>query len=433
MTQQVKPPDGYEFGTVETDKELEELLKFHTIVHPDDDPDELKRQIDKFPGFGRELNFYIRDTAQNEIVCALNAIPSIWHYEDVPLKNLELGWVGTLKEHRRQGLFKSLYTHFDKLLQEREFDLSTIQGIPYYYRQFGYDFILPMSRTLWLTVDQIPQIDEKTPPSFMELNIREATRDDIENLMKLYEEHNSHVQIHVARCRELWTIQEENKREYDREFQTVVLENEEGVQGYLRFVLILSTGVGMHGSGTALQVIESRIRSIAGVRRVLQFLREKALEHSIYRVGVSGPTTNNLSRIASDLGGNIRGGWKFQIRIPNMLQLLRKIQPVLEKRLVRTMFEGLTEELTLNTFRNCYVLKFENGRIESITDLGMQEVDENRPFRAPPNDLVRLVLGEYSIDEISYNNIDFIVSNSLKSLIQTLFPKRESCIYYYYV
>ena len=91
MTQQVKPPDGYEFGTVETDKELEELLKFHTIVHPDDDPDELKRQIDKFPGFGRELNFYIRDTAQNEIVCALNAIPSIWHYEEVPLKNLELG------------------------------------------------------------------------------------------------------------------------------------------------------------------------------------------------------------------------------------------------------------------------------------------------------------------------------------------------------
>ena len=61
----------------------------------------------------------------------------------------------------------------------------------------------------------------------------------------------------------------------------------------------------------------------------------------------------------------------------------------------------------------------------------MQEVDENRPFRAPPNDLVRLVLGEYSIDEISYNNIDFIVSSGLKSLIRTLFPKRESCIYYY--
>ena len=429
----MKLPDGYEFGTIETDEEVEELLKFHTIVHPDDDPDELRRQINKLPGFGRELNFCIRDTAKNEIVCALNAIPGVWCYEDVPLKNLELGWVGTLKEQRRKGLFKSLYTHFDKLLQEGEYDLSTIQGIPYYYRQFGYDFILPMSRTLWLTVDQIPQIDEKTSPPFMKLNIREATSGDIDNLMKLYEEHNRQVQVHVARNQELWTIQEKVKREYDKDFQTVVLENEEGVQGYLRFVLILDTGVGMHGSGKALQVIESRIRSFAGVRRVLQFLREKALEHSIYRLSVSGPTTNNLSRIVLDLGGNIRGGWKFQIRIPNMLQLLRKIQPVLEKRLVGTMFEGLTKELALNTFRNCYVLNFVNGRIESITDSGMQEVDENRPFRAPPNDLVRLVLGEYSIDELSYNNIDFIVNKGLKSLIRTLFPKRESCIYYYYV
>jgi hypothetical protein len=431
VKQQVKLPDGYEFGTVETDEEVEELLKFHTIVHPDDAPDELRRQINKLPGFGRKLNFYIRDTAENEIVCALNAIPSVWHYEDVPLQNLELGWVGTLKEHRRKGLFKSLYTHFDKLLQDGKYDISTIQGIPYYYRQFGYDFVIPMGRTLWLTIDQIPVVNDKEPPSFMELNVRESTSDDIDDLIKLYEEHNKPLQVYVARNRVLWKIQEETKREYDREFQTMVLEDEDGVQGYLRFVLILSTGAGMHGSGSVLQVIESRIRSYDGVRRILEFLRTKALEHNIYRIGVSGPSTNNLSRVALDLGGHIRGGWKHQVRVPSLLRLLRNIRPVLEKRLIGTMFEGLTEDLMLNTFRNCYDLKFVNGKIESISDLGMQEVDENRRFRSPPDDLVRLVLGAYGIDELSHNNIDFLVSNSLKSLIKTLFPKRESCIYYY--
>ena len=425
----MKLPEGYEFGTVETDDELEELLKFHTIVHPDDDPDELRRQIDKLPGFGRKLNFYIRETTKNIIVCALNAIPSTWCYDDVPLRNLELGWVGTLKEHRRKGLFRSLYTHFEKLLKDGEYDISTIQGIPYYYRQFGYDFVLPMDRTLWLTVDQIPKINEKEPPSFMHLDIREATSDDIDNLMKLYDEHNRPIQVYVTRNRDLWTVQEETKREFGREFQTVVLENEEGVQGYLRFALNLSTEVEKQGS--TMQVIESRIRSFGGVRRALQFLRTKALEQDIYRIGVSGPTTNNLSRLTLDLGGNIRGSWKHQIRIPNMLQLLRRIQPVLETRLIGTMFEGLTKDLALNTFRHCYMLKFVNGRIENITDLGMQEVDENRSFCAPPDDLVRLVMGAYSIDEITHNNIDFIVSNGLKSMIRTLFPKRESCIYYY--
>ena len=72
-----------------------------------------------------------------------------------------------------------------------------------------------------------------------------------------------------------------------------------------------------------------------------------------------------------------------------------------------------------------------NGKVESITDVGMQEVDESRGFRAPPNDLVRLIFGVYDIDEIKHSNIDFIVSRELKSLVATLFPKGESCIYYY--
>ena len=48
----MKLPDGYEFSTVETDEDVEELLKFHSIVHPDDDLNELRRQIYQLPGFG---------------------------------------------------------------------------------------------------------------------------------------------------------------------------------------------------------------------------------------------------------------------------------------------------------------------------------------------------------------------------------------------
>ena len=61
----------------------------------------------------------------------------------------------------------------------------------------------------------------------------------------------------------------------------------------------------------------------------------------------------------------------------------------------------------------------------------MQDVDESRGFRTPPSDLVRLIFGVYDIDEIKHNNIDFIVSLELKSLVATLFPKGESSIYYY--
>ena len=59
-------------------------------------------------------------------------------------------------------------------------------------------------------------------------------------------------------------------------------------------------------------------------------------------------------------------------------------------------------------------------------------MNENQAFRAPPNDLARLVLGAYSIKEIEQNNIDFIVRGEVRLIVKTLFPKKESSVYNYF-
>jgi predicted acetyltransferase len=424
----LKIPEGYTFGFVQTDEEVEELLAFHSGIFPDEDPEELRRQIERLPGFGRELNFFLRESESGKIVSSLNAIPSVWSYDGVPLRNLELGWVGTLQEHRRKGLIRTLYGHFDKLLDEGKFDISTIQGIPYYYRQFGYDFVIPMDPILWVNTALLPHIDEKKPPPYMGINCREAEKEDIDTLMELYDEDNLRVQVYVPRSKELWEVQEETRKFYESDYRTYVLEDDRKIIGYLRLLSHKSTS-GLYGSN--MRVIESSIRTFDGVMRALQLVKSEAEKKKFYRVGFVGPPSNNLRRIAHDFGGQVLGEWKHQLRIPSILRLLQKITPVLEKRLVGSMFEGLTRDLSINTFRHCYLLKFVSGKIESITNIGMQEVDGHSGFRAPPNDLIRLIFGAYDIDELKYNNIDFIVNRDLKSLVATLFPKGESIIYYY--
>ncbi len=145
-----------------------------------------------------------------------------------------------------------------------------------------------------------------------------------------------------------------------------------------------------------------------------------------------GPAVNNLCRVAQNLGGHVDIGWKYQIRIPNMTRFLEQIRPALESRLIGTMFEGMTRELAVNTYEHCYLLSFVKGKLAPVKDIGMQEVGEYRNFRAPPNDLVRLVLGDYNAEELRSQNIDFIVSKELKPLVETLFPKKSSFIAYYY-
>ena len=419
-------PDGFKFGIIKSDADLEELIKFNAVVHGDDDED-IGRQIDNLPNFNRESSFYIRNLDSGTIVSAASAIPSVWMYESVPLNNLELGWVGTLKEYRRKGLARALYTHFEEILHRGEYHMSTIMGIPYYYRQFGYDFILPMDRTVRLRLDQIPVPKDKARKS---IDFREANQDDIPNLMRLYNEHNRKMLVHAARTKGLWELQERFHREFEQEFKTMVLERDGKVEGYFR--LSVRGEKKQAPQGLWLSVMESSITTFDDVLQTLQYLRDRAAEENASRIDLAGPAVNNLCRVAQNLGGHADIGWKYQIRIPNMTRFLEQIRPAIESHLIGTMFEGLTRELAINTYEHCYLLSFVNGKLAPVKDFGIQEVGEYRNFRAPPNDLVRLVLGDYTIEELRNQNIDFIVSKELKPLVETLFPKRDSFIAYYY-
>lgn len=425
----MKLPDGFEFGIVTTDDELEELIKFNSIVHTDDDPDELRRQIDLFPDFTRESCFYIRDVDKGKIVSSSNAIPSIWSYSGVELRNLELGWVGTLKEYRQRGFSRALYNHFEKLLFEGKYDISTIQGIPYFYRQFGYDFVLPMNRMVWMNVSQTPNADPETTP-YMSLGVREAENKDLKDMIRLHEEYNRRILVSVKRSEEFWQIQEDQKRMFEDEFSSFVIDNNGKIIGYFR--LVKWQGAKDVPTSATLGIMENHIQTYHGVMRAIQFFREKSIEIEANMFGVMGPEFNNLARVTKDLGGVVHAGWKHQVRIPDMISLLKKISPVLEKRLEGTMFQGLTQELCFNAFRNCYVFKFESGKIVNIEDIGIQEVHEKRTIRVPPQDFVRLIFGEYSLDELKSHNVDFLVGGSVRALVETLFPKQDSCIYYYY-
>ncbi|MFW9801921.1 MAG: GNAT family N-acetyltransferase [Candidatus Thorarchaeota archaeon] len=422
-------PDGLEFGIVKTDEELEELIKFNSTIHEPQDGEELKRIIDLLPHFGREMNYFIRDTDKGIFVSSINAIPSVWGYAGLPLRNLELGFVGTLPEYRKRGLVRALYREFfEKELHRGKYDISTIQGIPYYYRQFGYDFLIPAWRSVFLRTNQVPDVPPEEKPAWMRLSIRPATKSNLDSVISLYDEMISRTLISTVRDKTLWEIQEQQRREYENEFTTHVIKRGKEVEGYFRLITRVNEKDPVNGF---LDVIESSIQTYDGVRRTLQFLKDQCKDKNLNRIALSGAINSNLSQIGLDLGGNMSRGWKHQLRIPDMIRFLKRIRPVLQKRLRGTMFDGLTQEVTINTYRHCYVLDFQGGKIQEIKDLGIHEDGKNLSFRAPPHDFVRLLLGQYSIEELNQQNIDFLVAGTVKSLITTLFPKQESFIGYY--
>ena len=53
-----------------------------------------------------------------------------------------LEMVATHPEYRHRGLVRAQIRRFHEVVRERGFDLSLIEGIPYYYRQYGYGYAI---------------------------------------------------------------------------------------------------------------------------------------------------------------------------------------------------------------------------------------------------------------------------------------------------
>src|SRR5689334_11423375 len=142
---------------------------------------------------------YVEDETNAQIVSSLALIPWQWRYEDVTLKSGEVGIVGTLETYRNRGLVRVLMARHHELLREGEFDLSHIQGIPYFYRQFGYEYAMPLDVHWNLELRHAPDYATETRYTF-----RLATMQDIPILMRFYEQAAMSLDISAVRDESIW-------------------------------------------------------------------------------------------------------------------------------------------------------------------------------------------------------------------------------------
>lgn len=423
-------PEGFEFSTIETEDDVEELIAFNAKIHDQDAGVFLERILEKLPGFQRDMNYIIRDSTTGEIVACINAIPSTWTYDGVLLQNLELGFVGTSESYRNMGLINSLYSYFDRILTDGQFDISVIQGIPYIYRKYGYDFIFPLNRNITLPVRNIPDMKIEDSSTLSEIVIRPAEEEDRAAISELLREENQKLLVASSRSEQLWEIQERTKMNVSMPFETMVLERKGKIDGYFRICMKKDQNYEFRVSSAIID--ESSFRSYDTTMRALFYFRDEAKKQNEHILELPGNICSSLGIIALDYGGVLSPGWKYQVRIPNMIAFLNKIRPVLARRLKGTMFEDLTREIFINTYQTCYKLPFQNGELNAIEEIGMQKIGSYLDIRLLPKGFARLVLGEFTIEELRKQNVDFIVRGGFKTLLETLFPKRESYIHYYY-
>ena len=96
------------------------------------------------PTFREDDFTIVEDTTTGKIVSVTNLIDQIWSYSGIRFGVGRPESVGTLPEYRNRGLVRAQFDVLHRWSAERGHLVQGITGIPYYYRQFGYEMALDL-------------------------------------------------------------------------------------------------------------------------------------------------------------------------------------------------------------------------------------------------------------------------------------------------
>jgi predicted N-acetyltransferase YhbS len=381
--------------------QTEAMMLHHPTIHPE--------------------NFiYIEDESTGQIVSCLCLLPWRWLFDEIELKMGEMAIVGTQPEYRRRGLVRALVNHFKECLAEDEYDLSFLGGIPYYYRQFGYEYALPLEGYWHLPLYQIPFAAENAPA----YTFRDAAPDDIPTLMEMYEVATRDLNISTVREAEVWRYQIEHKAETDSGAYTLLMTDPSGkLAGYVRLKKF--------GVGSGLIVCEASQFAFRDVPALFQRLKEIALEcgkDSYIRFAL--PPSAVLTQAAKAWGAQFDGYYAWQIHIPDIARLLRRMISLFERRIAASPFAGLTQKVRINLYRQAYEIIFDNGTITAVNSMGFQ--DWPGMICIPPNAFTQLVMGYRTSEELREIFPDIMAWGESRTLLAVFFPKTNAFIYMIY-
>jgi hypothetical protein len=411
-------PNGLVLRSLSRAEDVERLAAFNGTIHGTGVADMTRELVLHHPDTRPEHWLYVEDSRKSEIVSSLCLIPWTLHYDTVSLQAGEMGIVGTREDHRHQGLVRAQAARHTALLRTGGYHLSHIQGIPYFYRQFGYEYALPLEGGWRLELDMI----RDTAGSPAEYTYRLADASDIASLRLLYGRATGGLGICTARSEGVWRYLLGPSMQTEMMAETwLVLDAQEQRVAYLR--------IPRAGFGEGLIVNEASQLSAPTSAAVLRQLKTWSVDRGKPYIRLCLPENSTLVEAARYLGAHSLGYYAWQIKLVDIRQLMLRIGPVLERRIAESPFAGLTESVCLNLYREAYALHFREGRLESVESLGFSE---QGGIRIPPLLLAPLVLGYRSREDLAQAHRDVSVSPQWQPLVDVLFPRLGSFLYTVY-
>lgn len=371
----------------------------------------------------------VEEISTGRIISALCLIPQTWSYEGIEFGVGRPELVGTLPEFRGRGLIRTQFEEVHRWSAERGLMVQAITGIPYYYRQFGYEYALNLNR--WHMGSIVPELKAGELEKYW---IRPARESDIPFLMSVYEYGTSRGMVRVK-----WTAQHWHNQLYELseenihrlEFRIIERAGTQEPIGYFA----QSPTLGSTGARAFHYELKPGISWLEVTPYVIRYMWNTGQEYGrrenrtcttfSFLLGAEHPAYDTLGNSVVTNGQP----YAWYVRVPDVVGFLDHIKPVLEKRLADSIACGHSGEYLIGMYPKGIRLIVENGRI-TFEPWKPDHADQgNAGF--PMLTFLKILFGYRSFEELKYAFPDCWWSDeSTRVMVNILFPKRNSSLYY---
>jgi hypothetical protein len=423
-----------------TPADADALAEFNSRMHSDFGPDTPDERIGAWvrdlltrphPTVDHGDFTIVEDTHTGRIISSLNLISQTWTYAGIPFGVGRPEVVGTLPDYRKRGLVRLQFEEVHAWSRDRGQLVQVITGIPYYYRQFGYEMTLDLQGGRVGFEAQLPLLKEGESEPYL---IRPAVEADIPFIL-LVSAHAENRSVVTCRRDEkawLYMVQGMSPRNIERPEVRIIETPQGDPVGYLTHPWF-NWNIGLVMSNYELK---PGVSWMAVTPSVARYLWKTGVEYGTaegkpaksyaFWLGSSHPAY----QVFAEKLPRVRDPYGYYVRVPDLPGFLCHIRPALEKRLAESqLVVGHSGKLRLTFYRSGLELNFENGRLTGVQEL-THAVGEEYDAGFPDLTFLHLLFGYRSFDELQLAFADcWDRSEEARVLINVLFPKQPSRVF----
>ena len=423
-----------------TGEDTEALVSFHADVHREPGAEEPEEYVAAWvrdlmrgdhPTFGLGDFTIVEDTRTGAIVSSLCLISQTWSYSGIEFGVGRPELVSTHPDYRNRGLIRAQFDEIHRWSAARGEWVQAITGIPYFYRQFGYEMAMTLGGSRLGYKPNVPKLKDGEEEPF---RLRPAVEADLPFMTQVYRHGAGRYPVTCLRDEAMWRYELIGKGEKNANRRALALI--ETPAGERVGLLGHSARLWQGRVGTGLYELKPGVSWLDVTPSIARYLWRLGEEWAV------GDPKQEMERFVFWLGAEHPAYYVFQkhlpetqppyawyLRLADLRGFLLHVAPALEERLAASPLVGHTGEIKISSYRNGLLLAFDAGRLAAV-----------RPWQPTPKDagdaafpdltFLQLLFGYRSLEELDHAFADcWISDDKARALLAALFPKQPSDIW----